>query len=228
MNKEKIKQYLKSFYFSFFWLMALIFIIDIISKWTIQNNLKLGDAISVIPNFFYIVLVHNTGMAFGLGADGDIGWRIFFICISVIIGGGLLAYYIVKRKTLSTWLKVALSLMIAGAIGNLIDRAFYWDATVGFNGVIDWLQFYIFGKAFAVFNIADASLVVGTIILIIVLIIDSIKEAKQNAKKEKETLSKEDIQAITNNDKRLQNNVDTASKEEKKENNEDNHHPEGK
>lgn len=204
--------------------MALIFIVDIASKWIVQNNLAVNSQIVIIPNFFSIVLVHNTGMAFGLGADGDIGWRIFFICVSLVIGGGLLAYYIVKRKTFTTWFKVALSLMIAGALGNLIDRALYWESTVGFNGVIDWLQFYIFGKPFAVFNIADASLVVGTIILIIILIVDSIKESIQKNKEEKETLSKEDIKSIKENDKRLKDDIC----EEKKVTDEDNHHEESK
>jgi signal peptidase II len=170
------------------WLTILLFIIDIVSKWVIVANLSLYQEITIIENFFYLRLSFNQGAAFGLGNTGDLGWRIFFIAVSLIIGTGMLVFYIRKHKTLNTITKIAVAMMIAGAYGNLIDRAFYWESTVGFSGVVDFLSFEFWGNRFATFNIADSSLVVGVILLLIAIIIDDIKSAK--AKAEKEDLSK--------------------------------------
>ena len=75
-------------------------------------------------------------------------------------------------------------LLASGAIGNLIDRAFYWNAITGFDGVIDFLQFYLGGgpgaavtwvNPFADFNFADAYLTVGVVMLIVLFIVDFVK-----------------------------------------------------
>ena len=78
------------------------------------------------------------------------------------------------------WYKAGFCLMIPGALGNLIDRAFYWEGTVGFNGVIDFIR--IFPKIFTpTFNFADTALVAGAIVLLVAVIIDMIKDAKEKA-----------------------------------------------
>ncbi|MFA5481491.1 MAG: signal peptidase II [Bacilli bacterium] len=187
-SNRRWKDVLKDFFLSFMWLTILLFIIDIVSKWVIVANLSLYQEITIIENFFYLRLSFNQGAAFGLGNTGDLGWRIFFIAVSLIIGTGMLVFYIRKHKTLNTITKIAVAMMIAGAYGNLIDRAFYWESTVGFSGVVDFLSFEFWGNRFATFNIADSSLVVGVILLLIAIIIDDIKSAK--AKAEKEDLSK--------------------------------------
>lgn len=201
MDKNKIKTGLKWFYFSFIWLMVLVFALDLISKWIVQNNLDVNQVIALIPNFLNITLIHNVGAAFSLGATGDIGWRIFFIAISTIIGFGLLAYYIVKYKKITTWQKVIYSLIIAGALGNLVDRAFYWKGTVGFDGVIDWIDFQFGNYHFATFNLADASLVVGVLALIVLYIIEAIKESKQKAKNGEYSLSPDELKKKQEEDK---------------------------
>ncbi len=181
--------------------MVLVFALDLISKWIVQNNLDVNQVIALIPNFLNITLIHNVGAAFSLGATGDIGWRIFFIAISTIIGFGLLAYYIVKYKKITTWQKVIYSLIIAGALGNLVDRAFYWKGTVGFDGVIDWIDFQFGNYHFATFNLADASLVVGVLALIVLYIIEAIKESKQKAKNGEYSLSPDELKKKQEEDK---------------------------
>jgi len=177
------KENMKKFYFSFAWLMILMFVFDIASKWAVvktfgAENANRGESITIIKNFFYIVFNTNEGAAWSLGDNN----RVLWIVISVLLGGGLLAYYIIAFKKLSTWTKVGLSLMIGGAFGNLIDRAFYWKSTVGFSGVVDFLDFQFGSKHFPTFNIADASLVVGVGVLLVLVMIDLIKDGIQKTK----------------------------------------------
>ena len=96
---------------------------------------------------------------------------------------------------------ISLMLMIGGAVGNLIDRAFYWESIVGFDGVIDFLDFE-FGKLghFATFNIADAALVIGVLLLIVIMIIEMIKESKEKAKRGEYDYSPEQLEQM-NKDK---------------------------
>lgn len=209
---DKFKKVLKDIYFSFVWLMVLMLAIDLISKWIIEKNVSLGQSITVIPNFFEITKSYNVGMAFSIGANGELHWRIIFIAISVIFSAVLIWYYIKKFSKLGTWKKVSLSLMIAGAVGNLIDRAFYWKAITGFDGVIDFLQFYIFGYPFATFNIADASLVVGVFILIILLIIEMIKEAKEKAKRGEYKMTTEEYFEKLNKEENKDSNEEDNNK----------------
>lgn len=179
----KIKEVLKKIFNSYVWLMVVVFSIDIITKWVVEKNVAEFQEIQVIPNFFYITKSYNVGMAFSIGATGELHWRIIFIVISVAFSAGLIFYFVKKYKTLNTIKKIAFALIIGGALGNMIDRAFYWESTVGFNGVIDFLQFYIFGSPFATFNVADASLVIGVFLLIIYLIIEMVKEAIEKKKR---------------------------------------------
>ncbi len=173
----------RDFFFSFSWVILLIFIVDLISKWAVVTNMNIYQEIKVIENFFYLRLSFNQGAAFGLGNTGDVEWRIFFIAVSAVMGTAMLAYYIIKFKTLNSVMKIALAMMIAGAYGNLIDRAFYWPAIVGFSGVIDFLSFEFWGRRFATFNVADSSLVVGVIILLVAIVIEDVKLAKNKAGK---------------------------------------------
>ena len=179
---DKIKQLfskenLLKFFFSFIWLAPVIFIADIISKWAVQLNLKsIGNSVTLIPNFLHVTLNHNLGASFGMGSSGEIGWRIFWISISVILSGVLVYVYKKYFAKFNRIQKAALALMIGGAVGNMIDRCFYWDAVVGFDGVIDWIDFQFGSYHFATFNIADSALVIGVLIVLALEIINLIKE----------------------------------------------------
>ncbi len=185
MNKDKIKSYLKWFLTSFIWLGVILFVLDIATKWAVQNSIQEGEPIWLINNFLSVALSHNTGAAWSMGATGGVAMRIVWICVSVMLSGALIAFYIFKYKKLSKLYRAAIIMMIAGALGNMIDRIFYWKAIVGFDGVIDWISFKFGSYNFPTFNIADASLVIGVIILLILVIIemiqDSIKKGKNGA-----------------------------------------------
>ena len=188
IKKTFSKENMKKFFFSFIWLMVLVFALDLLSKWLVCGHfnktvtLSKSEMIQIIPNFLYIGLSFNQGAAWSIGS-GQVG-RIIFITVSVVLGGGLIGYYIyaTRKNKINNVIKVALALMIAGAIGNLIDRAFYWDSTVGFSGVIDWISVYFGSYSFPVFNLADSSLVVGVLILLVYVIVESIQDAIKASK----------------------------------------------
>lgn len=203
------KEGMKKFYFSFVWLIAVIFAIDLISKWAVQNSLSYGQVVPLIPNFLNVTLVHNLGAAFSLGSNGELGWRIVWISVSVIMSFGLSFFYIKKMNSLRTWTRVAVVMIIAGAIGNMIDRIFYWNAIVGFDGVIDWIDFQFGSWHFATFNLADSSLVIGVAILILIVIVDSIKEVREKDKRGEYDLKPQDYKK-----KQEEKNAKDSSNEE--------------
>ena len=174
----------------FFSVSILLVVLDFLSKWLVQLNTVEGEAITVIPNFFYITKSYNIAIAFSLGATWGVGGRVLNILISVILSLVIYWYWLTHDHKLRFWERFTAMLLGAGAVGNLIDRAFYWDMTTGFNGVIDFFQFYLGGgpnnpvnfvNPFATFNFADACLTVGIVILLIILIVDMISDARKNS-----------------------------------------------
>lgn len=177
------KENLKAFFYSFIWLGVVLFVIDLVSKQIIKNNMYVGQEIWLIPSFLEIHYVQNNGMAFGIDFGDALTNAIVFIAIS-IIGTILLVFIFVKFYKKFTLLgRCALMLMITGTVGNLIDRAFYVDEA-GNHYVVDFIGF--FGtNGFPRFNVADSCLVIGCIMLAIYFIIDEIKN-DMKLKKEKE------------------------------------------
>lgn len=197
MKQVFSKENLLKVFRSFAWVAVLVFVVDIVSKWCVQNSLTETDKVVIIPNFINVILAHNLGAAFSLGANGEIGWRIAFMMISIIMSGVLIFVYTKYFKKFSTIQKVSLMLMTGGAIGNMIDRCFYWSAIVGFDGVIDWIDFN--GK-FATFNIADSALVIGVAILIIVEVISMIQESIAKGKRGEYDMPPNELEKKENGD----------------------------
>ncbi|HAK05444.1 MAG TPA: signal peptidase II [Firmicutes bacterium] len=164
-----MKQYLNSFFRSLGWLAILIVIVDQVTKWIIYLN---DVSVTIIPGFFRLDYVRNTGAAWSMLEDFP--WLLAII--SFIAGVAMIAYFLWKQDKMNQWFKAALMLMIGGTWGNFIDRAFYQD------GVIDFLAFNLFGYPFPSFNVADMSLVVGTFSLIIIMSLDDIKLKKTHGK----------------------------------------------
>lgn len=194
-NKWLSKEGLKKIFFSFVWISVLVFVIDIVSKWAVQNNRAVGDPFTLIPNFLHITLVHNLGASFGIGSSGELGWRIFWISISIILTGVLVFIFVKYYSKFSKTQLAAIALMIGGAFGNMIDRIFYWDAIVGFDGVIDWIDFQFGSVHFATFNIADSALVIGVLMIILIEIVTLIKETREKDKRGEYDLPPAELEA---------------------------------
>ncbi len=157
MKKKKIVTFLFIF---------LLVFIDQITKHVVSINFDLHASKEIIPNFFDITYNINYGAAFGILE----GKRILFLIITVCVLGYLL--YEIRKYYCDKLSLTAFILVIGGIIGNFIDRI-----TLGY--VRDFMDFTIFGYDMAIFNAADAFMVIGIIILFITVI----KESKYENKK---------------------------------------------
>ena len=127
---------------------VVIIALDLLTKNWVSSSLIMYESIEIIPNFFWITYVVNSGAAWSMFSQFT--WILTLISIVATIG--LTYVYITKEHHLLVM--IGLVLMIAGTFGNLVDRFFY-------GGVRDFLSFNIFGYMWPVFNLADMSLVIG-------------------------------------------------------------------
>jgi signal peptidase II len=149
---------MKKRYAVFGLLAGVIIALDQITKIIISRTIPLYDSVPVINGFFNLVHIHNRGMAFGLmnRPGNDITFRILtFITLVAVIG--LLIWYI-KLNDTSWKVTIAFSLILGGAVGNLIDRLYL-------KKVIDFLDFYVGSWRWPAFNVADSAITVGTCLL---------------------------------------------------------------
>lgn len=131
-----------------FIIVASIIFLDQASKFLALKFLHLNTPVPLIKNFFNLTLVHNRGAAFGLLQNQ----LVLFVLVSLFAIG--LIFYNLKNKTNSVVMKLSLSLILAGAAGNLIDRL-----RLGF--VVDFLDF----RVWPVFNLADSVITVAAVAL---------------------------------------------------------------
>lgn len=137
-------------------ILSIIFlIIDQITKILVVNSLVPGENIEIIKNIFSIIYTNNTGAAFSI----LLGKRIFLIVVAVLIIGVLL-YYIKRNKIEKKIDIIALSFIIGGSLGNLIDRIIR-------GYVIDFISLKLGNYNFPIFNIADILIVIGVFLLLL-------------------------------------------------------------
>ncbi len=150
----------------YFLISALLVGFDQWSKYLTVQNISLGETKEFIPGFLSLTHLRNTGVAWSLLE----GKMIFFYVITVIVSV-VIIYLLIKNYKKSVWYSVGLSFVLAGAIGNFIDR-------VRLGYVVDMLQTDFMN--FPIFNVADSTLVVGVICIFIYLILDekATKEGK--------------------------------------------------
>ena len=140
--------------------------LDQITKAIARTSLKPKGSIKIIDNFFSFTYVENKG-----GAWGSFSGKLWLFIIITVCALGIMFYLLkdfdIKNNTLYS---VSLCLIIAGAIGNFIDR-------LALKYVTDFLDFYIFGYDFPVFNVADICITIGVAMLIIQILFFSKTEA---------------------------------------------------
>ena len=166
--------------------LAAAIIVDLVSKAIVDGNMYLGQSVTLIPKFLNITYIHNDAAAFGssFGLDkllGQQGVMVVFIVIS-FVAVIFFSYFMYRNRGKNKTCRVALALIIGGAVGNLVDR-------MVFGYVRDFIQFEYFGlkifgsTSFAIFNIADAALCVG-VAMFAVYYIFIYKEPKKEEKTE--------------------------------------------
>ncbi|WP_088105022.1 signal peptidase II [Halalkalibacter urbisdiaboli] len=138
----------------------LVIIIDQWTKWLVVKSMEIGESITIIENVLYFTSHRNRGAAFGI-LQGQM-WFFYFITTIVIVA---IIYYIQKEAKKSRWFGICLGLLLGGAIGNFIDRIFRGE-------VVDFVDTYIFGYDFAIFNVADSALCIGVGLLFVKMIRD--------------------------------------------------------
>lgn len=157
---------------AYFVLATLIIVADQLSKLWVLQSFLLYESREVIPGFFNLVYVTNSGAAFSLLADVDSPWRhYFFLGTGLAAVIGLTAGYFVLRRE-HRWYGPAFACIAGGAAGNLIDR-------VRLGAVVDFLDVYIGKYHWPAFNIADSAICIGAGIFIVVSLFESNKSKKR-------------------------------------------------
>ena len=142
--------------------------LDQLTKLLTANLMDLYESIPIIKDVIHITYVQNTGAAFGMMKDSR--WLFMIVSTVMIIG---LSLYLYLGHADNMLYAVALSMVISGGIGNMIDRTF-----LGF--VVDFIDFYAFPNAWVwVFNIADSFVCVGAGLMMLYVLLDGVKEIKR-------------------------------------------------
>ena len=142
-------------------MIILIVAFDQITKYLVSSYLKGGKIINFIPRVVQFRYAENTGMAFSMFS----GARWIFVALTVIVCVGVM-WYMFRDKCPSLWMYWSLGVVVAGGLGNLIDR-------VRFGYVVDFIEPTFMD--FAVFNIADSAVTLGAVSLVLYLVCDLFK-----------------------------------------------------
>lgn len=148
---------------------ALVIVADQVTKQLIVRSMELFESIPVVP-YLNLRLLHNTGAAFSLLADAG-GWQRWFF---VLLGAGVSAFILVWLRKMPAGqgklLPLSLSLILGGALGNVIDRAMY-------GYVVDFIDVYYGAWHWPAFNVADSAITVGAVLFILDSLLDSWRTA---------------------------------------------------
>ena len=138
------------------WLTAAVFVIDQVTKLAVNHSLDLYESVPVIQNFFHLTHVSNDGMAFGLTLPGgDFSLAVLSLIMSIILG--IIFWH---ERAGHILVRISLALIMAGALGNLVDRLRSGEVTDFFHFKIgDYWEWYIF-------NIADSAVTIGMILFL--------------------------------------------------------------
>ncbi|MCK4556994.1 MAG: signal peptidase II [Candidatus Aminicenantes bacterium] len=150
----------KSYYFL---VVVVLMGLDQLTKALIVRSITLQGSREVIPGFFNLTHVRNRGAIFGFLSHSDSRILYIFLTLVSVAALGLVIYYFFKTPVSERLMKISLSLILAGAMGNLIDRLFR-------GHVIDFLDFYVKDWHWPSFNVADSCITVGAFLLIYILI----------------------------------------------------------
>lgn len=154
---------------SFLWLSAVVFTLDLLTKYIVTQNFELYESVNILP-IFNLTYARNTGAAFSFLANHD-GWQKYFFIVLAIVVSAVLVYFLKKNSTSQKLQNSAYALIIGGALANMVDRAY--------NGfVVDFLDFYWQNWHYPTFNVADIAICIGAGLLAL--------DAFKNPEKKKE------------------------------------------
>jgi len=145
----------------YFLFILVMIALDQAAKFVISQTVELYESRTVIPGFFNITRIHNRGAIFG--AFNQSNNQIVFLALTAasLLALGLVVFYFFKTPPSDRLMKISLALIMAGALGNLLDRI-----TRGF--VIDFLDVYIRRSHWPFFNVADSCISVGAVLMLLI------------------------------------------------------------
>ncbi len=161
-------------------LCAIIIILSVaadqITKYLVVQNIGMYETVDVLPNVFHFTYIENKGAAFGMLSEHR--WVFLVISTVAIV---VFVFYLIKYKPKDVLLRTALSMVIGGGIGNMIDRCFR-GSVVDFIEV-DFIDFYVF-------NVADMFVCIGCGLMILYIVLSEVKESRaKKTEKEKEAVN---------------------------------------
>ncbi len=149
---------LKKQYTRLFLVAGITILVDQVTKEIVLHAFSLHESLEIIPGFFTLTHIRNTGGAFGLLA-GEATWlrTLFFLVVSCL-ALGIVLYLYTRIAHCKVWTAASLAMIFGGALGNLIDR-------LRFGEVVDFLDLHIGTLHWPAFNVADSAITVGVGIL---------------------------------------------------------------
>ena len=155
--------------FIYYAVAIIVIFLDQVTKWFVVKNMQLGEEITIIDPYLSFLSHRNSGAAWGM-LEGQM-W--LFYIVTVVVAAGII-YYFHKEAQGHRLFSISLMLLLGGAIGNFIDRLVSGE-------VVDFISVLIpiINYDFPIFNIADASLSIGVVTLIIHIIMDEKKNKKK-------------------------------------------------
>ena len=137
-----------------------VVLLDQITKVWVDRTIRIYDSQTIIPGILDLYYIRNSGAAFGFLSGSQAGFRIpFFILVSVV-AVGIILFLFYKLEDSEVMMPVALSLVLGGAIGNLVDR-------IRLGEVIDFILFHYKAFRWPAFNVADIAITVGVFLLVL-------------------------------------------------------------
>lgn len=150
------------------WVSALVVVLDRLTKVAASAVLELHRPVAVFPGL-NLTLTYNTGAAFSLLSDAG-GWQRWFFVVLALAASAVILFWLRMLPARNRWLGGALALVLGGALGNLWDR-------LAHGYVIDFIDAYYRDWHWPAFNLADAAISVGAILLVL----DGFRPARRTA-----------------------------------------------
>ncbi|MCP5365137.1 MAG: signal peptidase II [Hyphomicrobiales bacterium] len=154
--------------------MLCVLSVDQLSKWWIINVVMRPPRVIPITDFFNLVLAWNTGISFGL-FDSDSLFNVWALSVLALLIVACLIYWLLRAER--RIIALSLGLIIGGALGNVADR-------LRIGAVVDFLDFHAMGWHWPAFNVADSSITVGAVILIVDSLFESANHRKTSAEEQ--------------------------------------------
>jgi signal peptidase II len=141
-------------------LVLLVIVLDQLTKIWVVKSFQLYESLEIIPNFFNLTYLTNKGAAFGFLAGVTASWRHYLFLVLASVALVLLVVAWRRMHKDHPFYGPALALIAGGAIGNVIDR-------VRLGAVVDFLDFYVAGHHWPVFNVADSAITAGVALFLL-------------------------------------------------------------